>query len=137
MLTNSLGQVPRYAGFWMRFAACFIDCMPIAIVLHFINPKLHLNLISWLGLFSLLFYWLYCTVLEASSWQATIGKKLLCLKVTDEEGKRIGFGRANVRFWSKTLLSFLCIGYFMMLFTKKKQCLHDKIARTLVLKAQD
>jgi len=57
------------------------------------------------------------------------------LKVTDENGERIGFGKANVRYWSK-FLSFLIlyVGFVMVAFTEKKQGLHDKIAGTLVVK---
>lgn len=79
--------------------------------------------------------WLYWTVFESSSWQATPGKRMLGLRVTDMDGNRIGFGRANARYWSK-ILSFLIllIGFLMVAFTRRKQGLHDLIASTLVLR---
>lgn len=59
------------------------------------------------------------------------------LKVTDENGARIGFGKANGRYWSKILSALiLFIGFVMVAFTEKKQGLHDKIAGTLVVKAK-
>ena len=43
--------------------------------------------------------WLYCTLFDSSEWQATPGKAVIGLLVTDLRGKRISFARANVRFW--------------------------------------
>ncbi|HUN69643.1 MAG TPA: RDD family protein, partial [Burkholderiales bacterium] len=48
--------------------------------------------------------WAYFAISESSSWQGTLGKRLLGLRVTDLNGARIGFGRANVRHLSKLLL---------------------------------
>jgi uncharacterized RDD family membrane protein YckC len=41
--------------------------------------------------------WLYFTLCESSSWQATLGKRLLGLRVTDAPGGRPGPGRALLR----------------------------------------
>lgn len=41
--------------------------------------------------------WLYFVLSERSAYQATIGKRLLGLYVTDLDGHRIGFGRALLR----------------------------------------
>ena len=46
---------------------------------------------------------LYFAGLESSGWQATIGKKLVGLKVTDLQQRRIGFVRASARFTVKFL----------------------------------
>jgi serine/threonine protein kinase len=79
--------------------------------------------------------WLYFTVLECSPLQATLGKRRLKLVVTDAQGKQISWGRANRRYWSKTVSgSILCIGFIMAGFNRKKQALHDIIADTLVSK---
>ena len=50
--------------------------------------------------------WLYFALFESRGWQATPGKRLLGLRVTDLAGNRISFGRASRRYFSK-LLSFL------------------------------
>jgi uncharacterized RDD family membrane protein YckC len=52
------------------------------------------------------------------------------------EGRRLTFGRATGRFFSKIVTGFipLGIGYIMAGFTEKKQALHDFIAGTLVLR---
>jgi uncharacterized RDD family membrane protein YckC len=78
--------------------------------------------------------WLYNALLESSSWQGTVGKKLLGLRVTDLDGQRIGFGRATGRYFGKILSGIICfVGFVMVAFTEKQQGLHDMMAGTLVL----
>jgi len=78
--------------------------------------------------------WLYHTVMESSRYQATLGKLALGSIVTDLNGQRISFARANGRFFGKWVSSaFLNIGYLMAGFTEKKQALHDILASTLVI----
>ena len=84
---------------------------------------------------STIIQWLYFSLTESSSWQATLGKKALGLTVTDLEGRRIGFGRATGRYFAKYLSTLiLFIGWLMAGFTEKKQALHDMMAGTLVLR---
>jgi uncharacterized RDD family membrane protein YckC len=79
--------------------------------------------------------WLYFTVFEASRPQATPGKMLFRIMVTDLEGKRVSFWRANARYWGKLLsvLTFL-VGFLMCATTRRRQALHDLVARCLVLR---
>lgn len=57
--------------------------------------------------------WLYFILQERSHAQATLGKRLLGLRVTDLQGKRIGLGRATLRTavkffpWELTHLSLM------------------------------
>lgn len=80
--------------------------------------------------------WLYFAGFESSSWQATPGKKVLNIIVTDLSGARITFARATGRFFSKYVTSLipLGIGYILAGITERKQALHDMIASTLVLR---
>ena len=82
-------------------------------------------------------HWLYYTLLEASPKQATIGKFTIGLKVTDLRGKRISFAQANLRYFSKiaSIIPF-CLGFLLMLTTRRSQMLHDYIARTVVVTGQ-
>lgn len=89
-----------------------------------------------LGSLAIVGTWLYYAGFESSSWQATPGKKVLNLAVTDMYGTRITFARASGRFFSKivTELIPLKIGYILAGITERKQALHDMIASTLVLR---
>lgn len=77
--------------------------------------------------------WLYEAFLESSSYQATLGKMIFGMKVTDLYGNRISFARATGRHFAKILSGMiLCIGFIMVGLTERKQGLHDMIAGTLV-----
>ncbi|MCW5312531.1 protein kinase [Nostoc sp. KVJ3] len=85
--------------------------------------------------FALISKWLYYSWFESSEKQATPGKMALGIAVTNSFEHRLTFHQANVRFWSKSISALiLLIGFIMPLFTKNKQGLHDKIAKTLVIK---
>jgi uncharacterized RDD family membrane protein YckC len=88
-----------------------------------------------LMLVSTIIWVLYGTLMEASKYQATVGKMALGLIVTDTNGAKLDFSKSLVRNLSKLLSNFiLLIGYIMAAFTEKKQGLHDIIAGTLVVK---
>ncbi|WP_316791958.1 RDD family protein [Pedobacter frigoris] len=78
---------------------------------------------------------IYSSMAEASSQQATIGKKLLNIKVTDLGGNQISvansFGRNLAKIISTAPFFF---GYLYSFLNKKQQCFHDMIADTLVVK---
>nr|WP_276904748.1 RDD family protein [Pedobacter kyonggii] len=78
---------------------------------------------------------IYGSIAEASKSQATIGKKLLNIKVTDLEGSQVSFGISLVRNFSK-ILSVIPVffGYLYSFLNKKNQCWHDIAANTLVIK---
>ncbi|MBC3541743.1 RDD family protein [Rufibacter sediminis] len=141
-----------YAGFWIRFVAVLIDGVVLMIPNWIIstvliggtvvatdaaNPFAMLAAMSTsIGISSLLQI-LYKSIMESSSWQATLGKRALNLKVTDEQGQRISFGKSLLRSFATILSSMiLAIGYIMAAFSSRKQALHDKIASTLVVKTR-
>ena len=75
-----------------------------------------------LSLAALVGYFLYCTLLESSAWQATVGKRALGLKVTSARGERIGFARAAVRFAAKLLsVLTLCLGFLLIFVTQRRE----------------
>ncbi len=68
--------------------------------------------------------------------QATLGKRLMGLRVTDLEGEAISFARASLRHFAKILsLAPLMAGYLAVAVTARRQGFHDKIAGCLVLRA--
>ncbi len=79
--------------------------------------------------------WIYYSVMQSSSKQATLGKMACGIIVTDLNGKRLSFGHAVKRELAKFISALtLFVGYFMAGFTKKKQALHDIITGCLVVK---
>ncbi|GAB3820472.1 hypothetical protein GCM10028895_20670 [Pontibacter rugosus] len=77
--------------------------------------------------------WLYYAGFESSAKQATPGKQLFGIFVTDTQGYRLSFARASGRYFGKMLSGLiLLIGYIMAAFTKRRQALHDMLASTLV-----
>jgi len=77
--------------------------------------------------------WLYEAFMQSSQYQATLGKMIFGMKVTDLYGNRISFARATGRHFAKWLSAMLfCVGFIMVGFTERKQGLHDMLAGTLV-----
>src|SRR5438105_15544242 len=58
----------------------------------------------------LAFLWFYSALLEGSSAQATLGKMALRIQVADAAGKRLSFGRASIRYWTKAVFTLLTLG---------------------------
>lgn len=78
---------------------------------------------------------IYSSIAEASPKQATIGKKLLDIKVTDLLGNRITLSTSFARNISKIFSTLpLFFGYLYSFLNKQRQCFHDKITDTLVIK---
>ena len=114
MQQNEMTNI-KYAGFWFRVIAAIVDGIIVQIAIIIIVFPLGFALGAsmagtstiaeikaaghLLGFFiGTLVQWLYFTVSESSSWQATLGKKMFGLRVTDLMGNKIGFGKANGRY---------------------------------------
>ena len=77
----------------------------------------------------------YSSIAEASVKQATIGKRIMDIKVTDLNGSRLTLGNSIGRNLGKIISNAtLGIGYLLCFLNKKQQCLHDIMAETLVTK---
>ena len=153
METDAIAQ-PKYAGFLERFVAFLIDILILLFfcggVVQIYTPIIQeilgwesgsygLDLIVSLVIFAqnLIVVFLYYTVFVSSDLQGTLGKYVVGLKITDYRGERISFFRAMVRFYANIFsLGLMLIGCLMVLWTRKKQALHDKVARTNVIKVR-
>jgi uncharacterized RDD family membrane protein YckC len=123
----------KFAGFWLRLIAFIIDGILLGVIGLFVNLGSS-NFSSVSTGVNLLVGWLYFSLLESSSWQGSVGKKILNLKVVGRKGNRISFLRATGRYFSKIIsAAIFMIGFIMIAFTKRKQGLHDMIAETLVV----
>ncbi len=76
------------------------------------------------------FYFIYFIAITGQ----TPGKWICSMKVVSEDGSLIGFSRAAIRFFGYYLSMIMYVGFLMIPFTEKKQGLHDKLARSVVVK---
>ncbi|MCE0483920.1 MAG: RDD family protein [Methylacidiphilales bacterium] len=149
------------ASFFLRFIAFVLDCVilfiPVALVfvlgavtvwiggwweksdsesMRQSWALLHRNFHHLLLLVAIGLGWLYAAGLESSPRQATIGKQWMGLKVTDAQGKRIGFLQASGRHAAKYLSALpFFLGFIMALFSARGRALHDRLANTRVIQA--
>jgi uncharacterized RDD family membrane protein YckC len=81
---------------------------------------------------------LYYILFESSRLQATPGKLACHMRVTDLAGRKISPGRAAGRYFGH-ILSFMLMGLgcLMVLWTRRKQALHDMLAGTCVIRRQE
>ena len=122
--------VVTYAGFWKRVAALLIDSVVISAATGILTAVTFG--MAWFSIF--LLPWVYEAIMLSSEKQATVGKMVLGIVVTDVNGGRITFARATGRHFAKWLSALILgIGFLMVAFTEKKQALHDMIADTLVV----
>ncbi len=142
----------QYAGFWLRFWAHLIDNILLSLVITptqffllgfplftFDAPETfdfgYLKMLWGSSLLAWVATLLYYALMESSSKQATVGKIICGIYVTNESGQQIGFAKAILRNISKIVSgAILMIGYLMAAFTKKKQALHDMLAECVVVR---
>lgn len=136
----------NYAGFWIRFLAAFIDG---ALLFPYIMFVVIMNSISYpvesvqiaiateiQGLLITVLYIAYEIIMFAEYKGQTFGYRMTGIRLVMEDGSDITYGKALVRSIA-TYASFpiFLLGYLWIIWDKKKQAWHDKIAQTLVVKA--
>jgi len=131
----------KYAGFGLRLVALIIDIifswiMVIPVVIFTVEARMSMEEQDGLNQMAMVVIaWLYYAISESSTWQATLGKKIVGIHVESIDGNRISFANATGRHFGKIISSIiLFIGYFMALWTDKKQTLHDQMANCVVVK---
>ncbi|TSJ38644.1 RDD family protein [Mucilaginibacter corticis] len=133
-----------YASFDQRATAAVLDWVFVAgtcILLLFVASLfIEKQLVVFALILALLIivpivYLIYHMMMESSAKQATFGKRIIKIKVCDMQGNRLSFAHAAGRNLAKVLsVGTLAIGYLYAFFNKQQQCLHDKVAGTLVIK---
>ena len=145
-----------YAGFWLRVVASVIDSIIIGVPLSIIGVILGVvevslaadsylmgdNALVLMDIIEVVTYLLgalvgvfYYAGMHSSKWQATLGKRMVGIKVIHSRGGRISFLRGVWRYIATFFSGItLYIGYMMAGFTERKQALHDKMAETLVVR---
>ncbi len=133
----------QFSSFSKRFFAFLIDRFVLWFALIFIANKMHgydFELWNFSYLFSkdtflievlILLYFVLC---ETSSWQATLGKKVMGIRIVSTQFQKIEMKEAIIRYLSKYLsMAILMLGFIWIIFDDKKQSWHDKIADTYVI----
>ena len=136
----------KYAGFWVRFVAQMLDLvlftlltLPFALILNPTGlPILKALLVGtgdlWVDIGLPIAVILICWSYRAG----TPGKWLFKLQIVDEDTHRpVNIKQSIIRMVGY-LLAFLPfgLGYIWVFFDRKKQGLHDKLARTVVIVKQ-
>jgi len=144
------GELPtqlRYAGFWIRFVAKFIDGILVGVVNMFVmvvlgqsfdpgsapaSPLFFLSLTAS-SLFGFALQVGYATFF-IGKFAATPGKMACGLKVVRTDGGTVSYWRAFGRYFGEMLSGLiLYIGYIMAAFDEEKRALHDRICDTRVV----
>ncbi len=142
--TINTGEV-RYAGFWIRFGAKFIDSLilrfiglPVSLAINLAAPTnsqpATAIIVSLVGLAVLLFLIIGYEVFFLVKYGATPGKMACKIKVISADGGPVSVGKAFGRFFSEILSRLTCfIGYIIAAFDDEKRALHDRICATRVV----
>ena len=133
------------AGYLRRLLAGLVDlalalvltffAWGIAIELEWVRPQESDGRDAWLLLAVVAMLGAVSAASMRSARQATLGKRLMGLVVTDRDGQRIGFWRGYRRFLAKLLSYWLgLLGWLPMFFGQQRRTLHDRLAGTRVLR---
>jgi len=129
---------PSFGGFWQRLAATLLD----ALLFSALMTPLTLLLAGTGVPLELLGNWLLPFVLTLGCWVrlgGTPGKLLMGCEVVDAgSGARPGVSQALLRYIGYILSALpLGLGFLWILWDRRKQGFHDKLAGTLVIREDD
>lgn len=141
----------RYAGFWIRFAAVFIDGLitgiPTSVFQGLVTNAMQASGIGeenpiFVAVYLLQILLGLCLAITYYTWmvgryQATLGKMVLKLKVVRSDGSALTYGRAFGRYWGFVLSAFtMYVGCIIAAFDDQRRSLHDRICDTRVVYAK-
>jgi uncharacterized RDD family membrane protein YckC len=83
--------------------------------------------------------WAWITALLVARFGQTIAKRMLAIKVVRTDGTPASLGRIfllrNVVNWLLGVIPFYSLVDVLFIFGERRQCLHDRLADTIVVKA--
>ncbi len=145
-------NVMVYAGFWVRLLAAFLDILVLLAGLILLLVSIA-GYIAYTGRESILheqfattiFYGAiivmvlaYSILMESGATGATLGKRWMNIKVMDSMENQLSATQAVIRFIARLLsLAAFGIGFLIQPFTRQKQALHDIVASTVVIYANE
>lgn len=136
----------RWAGFWIRLGASFIDGFLLLFVLLGVQLGLGLSFGQIVGFETRTpLMWVLTQALSLATgvlyeggmigrFGATFGKMACGIKVVMPDGGAVPYKRAAGRYFAKLLSSLtIYIGFIMAAFDDQKRSLHDRICNTRVV----
>lgn len=142
------GEVLRYAGFWIRLGAVFVDgiilwvtgvLIGIVAGLEFmtalgVNPSPEMTPVQIVVLMLQTLTGVAYETFFLGRFGATPGKMACGLRVVTGDGGRVSYARACGRYFGKILSYLTCsIGFIIAAFDREKRALHDHICNTRVI----
>lgn len=139
-----------FAGFWRRAAAHIVDglfvlliCLVVALLVGFVvglmlaAAQQEKPSFLWPALFGFVMATvirgMYYAHFHQSLWQATLGKRLLGIKVLNTDGTPLTYRAAVMRWLASALSALTWLGYVLAGFAPKKQSMHDMVCQTVVV----
>jgi len=111
---------------WKRIIAFVFDMFLILPITNFL-----MQYGSWIPAVVTATYFIGC---ELSSWKGTVGKRMMSMKVLDDNHGKVDVFRLIIRYVTKIIsLTLLGAGYWPMLFGSKKRPIPDRITHTMVI----
>lgn len=141
-----MSDIYEYSGFWPRFGASIIDAILICIITY---PIL-ISVYGWSYLESetiihggtdFILSWVFPFVVTMIFWtykQATPGKMAISARIVDADTGNKPTQRQYIIRYLGYIIAFLplCLGFFWIIWDKRKQGWHDKLANTVVINAK-
>jgi uncharacterized RDD family membrane protein YckC len=119
-----------YRDFGYRVLAYLLDSVILAGLLWITDLVLPIRL-QPMGFIAVPLYYVF---FDSSPLQGTPGKWLVGLKITTLSGTRLYPKQAFLRYLAKLVTFFtLGIGFLLLLRSDKRQALHDRLTKTLVV----
>ncbi len=137
----------RYAGFWIRFVARFVDGIALWIVNTIVGlilgvgvvgltrpgPEVALGTRAILSIIQIAVALSYETFM-VGRYGATLGKMAVKIEVVTADGEKVSYLRAFGRYFGLILSYITCtIGFIIAAFDDQKRALHDHICSTRVV----
>ena len=118
-----------YAGFWKRWSAYMLDSLLIFAVMFIITHSIEIvfkhNQIRAVLYF--IFFLIYFVLFENSRLQATLGKRMMGIKVCGYNGQLLSFWRVLIRTLAKLVLIWLPFSLLDAIYEGRKSAMDDQI----------
>ena len=135
----------QYAPAGRRFLAYFIDAfifqtvisilfLVVSLIIVYVNPMGNTPLLIGIMVFLYLAFGFWYFAFTHAKYKQTLGKRILGIELTLNNGKNISQGKAFLRFFIKTI-SFLLLflPFLPIFFNKQKQGLHDMVVNSVAV----